>query len=164
LLACKETDNVPKPLSNSLFKEECIQLDYIELLQQCQQISLEVTPGECQAIETLTRKQSQSKVWYQQRAGRITASNPKSACKTNTAKPAKSLVKYTCYPEAQKFSTAATRWRREHEGRTRKAYQIEIDRCQFLTVVLILIQGSHTWELLLMGLLTANAVGWVYVR
>lgn len=79
---CKEIDNVPKPLPDSLFKEECIQLNYTELLQQCQQISLEVTPDECQAIETSTRKQSQSKVWYQQRAGRITASNLKSACKT----------------------------------------------------------------------------------
>ena len=125
---CKEIDNVPMPLPDSLFKEECIQLDYIELLQQCQQISVEVTPDECQAIETSTRKQSQSKVWYQQRAGRITASNLKSACKTNTAKPAKSLVKSICYPEAHKFSTAATRWGREHEGRARKAYQIQINQ------------------------------------
>jgi len=125
---CKEIDNVPKPLQDSLFKEKCIQLDYIELLQQCQQISFEVTPDECQAIGTLTRKQSQSKVWYQQRAGHITASNLKSACKTNTAKPAKSLVKSICYPEAHKFSTAATRWGCEHDGRARKAHQIEIDR------------------------------------
>ena len=49
---CKEIDNVPKPLPDSLFKEECIQLVYIELQQQCQQISLEVTPVECQAIAT----------------------------------------------------------------------------------------------------------------
>ena len=123
----KEIDNVPKPLPNSLFKVECIQLDYTELLQQCQQISLEVTPDECQAIETSTRKQSQSKVWYQQRAGRITASKLKSACKTNTVKPAKSLVKSICYPEAHKFSTAATRWGCEHEGGAHKAYQIEIN-------------------------------------
>lgn len=125
---CKEIDNVPKPWPDSLFKEECIQLDYTDLLQQCQQISLEVTHDGCQAIETSTRKQSQSKVWYQQRAGRITASNLKSACKTNTAKPAKSLVKSICFPEAHKFSTAATRWGCEHEGRARKAYQIEINR------------------------------------
>ena len=49
---CKEIDNVPKPLPDSLFKEECIQLVYTELQQQCQQISLEVTRDECQAIET----------------------------------------------------------------------------------------------------------------
>ena len=40
----REIDNVPKPLPNSLFKRECTQLDYMELLQQCQQVSLEITP------------------------------------------------------------------------------------------------------------------------
>lgn len=48
--------------------------------------------------------------------GLITASNLKTARKTNTAKPAKSLVKFICYPEAHKFSTAATRWGCKHEG------------------------------------------------
>ena len=120
----KEIDNVPKSLPDSLLKEECIQLDYTELLQQCQQMSLD----ECQAIETSMRKQSQSKVWYQQWAGRITTSKLKSACKTNTAKPARSLVKSICYPEAHKFSTAATRWGHEHKGGARKSYQIEINR------------------------------------
>ena len=43
------------------------------------------------------------------------------------AKPAKSLVKSICYPEARKFATAATRWGCEHEGRAHKAYQIEIN-------------------------------------
>ena len=123
-----EIDHVPKPLSDSLFKEKCIELQYIELLQLCQQISLEVTPDECRAIEASTRKQSQSKVWYQQWAGRITASNLKSPCKTNTAKPAKSLVTSICFPEAHKFSTAATRWGCKHEGRAREAYQREISR------------------------------------
>ena len=50
--------------------------------------------------------------------GLITASNLKTARKTNTAKPAKSLVKFICYPEAHKFSTAATRWGCKHEGTT----------------------------------------------
>ena len=69
---CKEIGNVPKPLPNSFFfREECLQLDYwyIELLQQCQQILLEITPDECGAIEASARKQSQYKVWYQM-AGR----------------------------------------------------------------------------------------------
>ena len=98
------------------------------MLQQRQQISLEVIPDECRAIEASTRKQSQSKVWYQQRAGHNTASNLKSACKTSTAKPAKSLVKSICYPEAHKFSTAATRLGREHEDRAREACQREISQ------------------------------------
>lgn len=79
--------------------------------------------------------------------GLITTFNLKTARKTNTAKPAKSLVKFLCYPEAHKFSTAATRWGCKHEGRARKAYQTEINqfhKSQFLTVVSILIQGGHT--------------------
>ena len=51
--------------------------------------------------------------------GLITASNLKTACKTNTAKPAKSLVKFICYPEAHKFSTAATGWGCKHVKLTR---------------------------------------------
>ena len=47
--------------------------------------------------------------------------------KTNIAKPAKSLVKSICYPEAHNFSTAATRWSSEHEVRARRAYHIEIN-------------------------------------
>lgn len=60
--------------------------------------------------------------------GLITAFNLNTARKTNTAKPAKSLVKFICYPEAHKFSTAATRWGCKHEGRARKAYQTEINQ------------------------------------
>ena len=37
---CREIDNVPKPLPNNLFKEEFMLLDFMELLQQCQQILL----------------------------------------------------------------------------------------------------------------------------
>ena len=100
----------------------------MELLQQCQQILVEITPDECRAIKASTRKRSQSKVWYQQRAGRITASNLKTACKTNTAKPAKSLVKSICYPEAHEFSTVTKRWGCKHESRACKVYQIEINQ------------------------------------
>ena len=124
--ACKEIDNLPKSLPDRLYREECVVLEYEELLQCCKPVVLEVTPGECRAIEASTRKQSQSQVWYQQRAGRVTASKLKSVCSTNPATPAKSLVKSICYPEAHKFSTAATRWGCRNEGRAREAYQKSI--------------------------------------
>ena len=60
--------------------------------------------------------------------GRVTASKLKSACSTNPAKPAKSLVKSLCYPEAHKFSAAATRWGCRNEGKAREAYQKSIDQ------------------------------------
>ena len=38
-------------------------------------------------IEESTREQAQSKIWFQQRAGRVTASQLKAAVVTNTAQP-----------------------------------------------------------------------------
>ena len=87
---CKQFDSVPKPLPDSLFKEDRIQLDYIDMPQQCQQAS-------------------SHRVKFGSKNGCITVYNLKSACKTNTAKPVRSLVKSICYPEARKFSTVAVR-------------------------------------------------------
>ena len=61
-------------------------------------------------LEEMTRKQSQSKSWFAYRSGRITASTFKSAIKTDLSKPALSLIKRICYPDAYKFQTAATKW------------------------------------------------------
>lgn len=65
---------------------------------------------EISAVEAATRRQSNSKVWFLQRAGRITASNFKSAARTNPAMPAPSLIKKIYYPDAFKFHTPATRY------------------------------------------------------
>ena len=137
----KENDTLPKPLPESLYKEECIQLEYKDLLQCCQVISLNVSPDGCQAVEAATRTQSNTKVWFQQRAGRITASNLKSACRTNASKPSKSLIKTICYPEAHKFSSAATRWGSGNESRARDAYQRNIS--QFHESLTISDSGLH---------------------
>lgn len=84
-----------------------------------------LTSEECQAIGKKTRKQANSKVWFQQRAGRITAKQMKSACHTHPSKPSKSLVKTVCYPEEHKFSTAATRWGIANELKAREVYRNE---------------------------------------
>ena len=85
---CNEIYNLPKSLPDRLYREECVVLEYEELLQCCKPVLLEVTPGECRAIEASTRKQTQSRVWYQQREDCVTASKLKPACSTNPAKPA----------------------------------------------------------------------------
>lgn len=41
-------------------------------------------------------------MWYDQRAGRVTASNIRAACHTHLDKPAVSLLKKLCYPVAYK--------------------------------------------------------------
>ena len=63
---------------------------------------------------------------FQQRAGRITASQLKSACHTSPSKPSKSLIKTVCYPEEHKVSNAATRWGCANERKAREAYQKEL--------------------------------------
>ena len=61
------------------------------------------------AIEKETRQQSESKIWFEQRAGRITASKFKAAIHTDPANPSRSLIKQICYPNAYRFETKATR-------------------------------------------------------
>ena len=60
-------------------------------------------------IEEETKQQSKSVIWYQQRAGRITASNFKASIKTSIENPSKSLVTKICDPVSVKFTTQATR-------------------------------------------------------
>jgi nucleoside 2-deoxyribosyltransferase len=69
----------------------------------------ELTPSHITTVERETRKQSGSKIWFRQRAGRITASRVKQVLGTKCDNPSKSLIKSICYPEAYQFSTAATR-------------------------------------------------------
>ena len=70
-------------LPDRLYREECVVLEYEVLLQCCKPEVLEVTPEECRAIEASTTEQSQNQVWYQQRAGCVTAFKLKSACSTS---------------------------------------------------------------------------------
>ncbi len=70
----------------------------------------QVTQQQSAKVEFETRGQSSKKSWFLHRAGSITASDFKSAACTNSSMPAQSLIKRICYPEAFKFSTAATRF------------------------------------------------------
>ncbi|XP_076308585.1 uncharacterized protein LOC143224004 [Tachypleus tridentatus] len=83
-----------------------------ELNQVCDDIftSLTISVEEATALEKLTRQQWKSRLWYDHRAGRITPSKFKAACRTSVANPSKSLLKQICYPHATKCSTKATRW------------------------------------------------------
>lgn len=93
-----------------------LQLQPKELEQLCQAFELdELTTAQVGAIERATRGQSSSKTWFRQRAGRITASNLRRVLHTNAEKPAKALIKAICYPEAHRFSTAATTYLQGHQ-------------------------------------------------
>ena len=113
---------IPKPVSKAFptvlteFRDEkLITANFGELLVKCNEIKLEVSAEQAKEVESATRDQAKSKVWYRFRTGRITASKVKTVCKTKMASPAQSLIKSICYPESSKFSTEATRWGCDHE-------------------------------------------------
>ncbi|KAK3874010.1 hypothetical protein Pcinc_021029 [Petrolisthes cinctipes] len=61
-------------------------------------------PNGIDEIERVTRKQNKSRVWYQQQAGRVTASNLQKVVHTSASNPAPSLIKTICYNKANRFS------------------------------------------------------------
>ena len=111
-----ESGLLPKPLS-SLFNEQLLEVSFSQLLERSIEILRNITssPEQAKSLEVLTRGQSHSKLWYQYRAGRITASKFKAAVHTSTPQPSQSLIKHICYPESYKFKTPSTSWGLEHE-------------------------------------------------
>ncbi|WAQ97099.1 hypothetical protein MAR_029789, partial [Mya arenaria] len=65
-----------------------------KLLKRCNDINIEVSEEEVSNVEKATKKQSEENLWYDFRAGRITASKIENACHT----------------DPNKFSNLATRW------------------------------------------------------
>ena len=79
-----------------------------------------ISQEEAAKIEKETRNQHNSTKWFLLRAGRMTASVMKDACRTNQENSAKSLIKKICYKS--KFRSIATDWGCMHEDETRAAY------------------------------------------
>lgn len=103
------------PGLGSLYKSENEELTYKELLDVCENVVFNLTTEQISEIERNTRAQYGCDLWFQHRAGRITASKMKAACHTDPASPSVSLIKQICYPKQCSFSTSATRWGCDHE-------------------------------------------------
>ena len=114
-------ENFPQPLT-SLKNVKYMGMNYHDLLKECDSVSLNITEKMVECVETATRDQSKSKLWYKFRAGRITASRMKTVCHTDSAKPSQSLIKGICYPEAFSFTRKATSWGCSHESEAREIY------------------------------------------
>ncbi|XP_035685431.1 uncharacterized protein LOC118422035 [Branchiostoma floridae] len=116
--------NLPSPLCR-LFRTEYMQLSHNDLTKKCEEEAsrLAFSTEQVAALEKTTRLQSKSNTWFEYRAGRITASNFRAAVSTNPVSPSVSLIKRICYPEAYKFSTAATRWGCQHESTAINSYK-----------------------------------------
>ena len=117
----KELEIKSRPLSE-LKTPECVNMNAHELRTKCAGVQIAITAEDADLIERSTRKQAKSKSWFRYRAGRITASNMKAACRTNPDSPSKSLINSICYPESVSFSTKATTWGCEHENVAREKY------------------------------------------
>uniref|UniRef100_A0A3Q1ED01 YqaJ viral recombinase domain-containing protein n=1 Tax=Acanthochromis polyacanthus TaxID=80966 RepID=A0A3Q1ED01_9TELE len=107
-------ENIP-PVLTELRKDEAILMDYKDLLAMCKGIDITISEEQAKAVEAETRRQASSKLCFQFRASRITASKMKTACCTDPKQPAQSLVKSVCYPESYKFTSKATTWGCNHE-------------------------------------------------
>ena len=83
---------------------------YHELIRHCliTYMSIEISPDDVIEIEKQTKKQAKSSLWFQARAGVITASRFKLCCQTDISQPAKSTIIKVCYPVKRRFTTAAT--------------------------------------------------------
>ena len=101
-----ETGIIPKPLTE-LNDAAAMKLKYPDLLQQCEEVfsSISFSFSQAQLVEKNTRMQTSCKIWFQQRAGRITASRFREILHTDVSQPSLSLIKGICYPAAHQFSS-----------------------------------------------------------
>ena len=88
------TTSLPKPILDYRTPDS---LSARDLHGLCEQFKMpDLTPAPIAAVERETRKHAASRIWFRQRAGRITASKLKQAIRTNADRPAKSLIKAIC--------------------------------------------------------------------
>ena len=120
-------DSFTRPLQ-SLYQPEYLGLKFTDLLTVCESVEIQVTAEMADMAEKETRKQSNCKLWFKYRAGRITASKMKSVCRTDPASPSQSLVKSICYPEVYRFKSKATDWGCKHEQTARDSYFSEMKK------------------------------------
>ena len=125
---------------SELFKSEYLNWNYGELSTLAAKYEVSVTEEQAALVENKTRLQSNSRLWFHMRTGRITASRFKSACRTNPAQPSISLTMAICHPEMAKFKSSATSWGCEHEKTAisqylrknlRKHHKFEVKECGF---------------------------------
>ena len=118
----KTSSQLP-PVLTDLFKAPNATLPLSQLRDMATSVSVVITSQQATAVEKATRGQAKSKVWYAQRAGRITASKMHQVLKSGDS-PA-SLVKNICYPEEMAFVSAATSWGQKQEAPALARYMVE---------------------------------------
>ena len=118
-----ESGILPKPLTE-LHNPEAMKITYLDLLNGCEQTyqSVSFTFDQAVLVEEQTRGQAKSCIWFERRAGRITASKLREAVHANFVQPSLSLIKLICYPEQHQFTSAACQYGCDHEDLSRQIY------------------------------------------
>ena len=109
----------------SLYDKKFETLPGPELADKCESIysQLSFTKEQIKQIAEFTTEQSKSKLWYSQRAGKISASKAKACVSTSVQKPSISLIRSVCYPDLYKFSCKETAWGCTHEKQALANYE-----------------------------------------
>ncbi|XP_061620872.1 uncharacterized protein LOC133473279 isoform X4 [Phyllopteryx taeniolatus] len=117
--------NLPPPLT-SLHQPQYEQISEEDLRKVADEVfrNMKISEEQVTTIEEVTRKQSKRSAWYQQRAGRVTASNVKALMHTSILEPSRSLIHRICYPGSWELRTEEkdTRWGCQHEKSAMKLY------------------------------------------
>ena len=121
--------NVPATL-RTLYNESNTLFSQSDLWKLCNTTfaRLRVTDDEAKCIEKVIWAQSKYKIWFDQRAGRITASVFKRAANTDPKNPSKSLIKAICYPESNSFTIPATEWGVKNEEMAKEVYALKLNK------------------------------------
>ena len=76
-------------------------------------------------VKEMTRLQADSKLWFQQKAGRITASKLCDVLLTDCSQLSISIIQSICYPALYKFSSVACQYGCDHENVAKDKYITE---------------------------------------
>ena len=94
---------------SDLFDEKYLDLNYIDLLKECNAVQLHLSDTDIRMIEKDTTNQARGNSFCRHRASRIGTSRSRATSHTDPSQPSQSLIKAICYPNVFRFSTAATR-------------------------------------------------------
>lgn len=105
-----------------LYQEDRLKKSLKDIQHLAENVILDISHAEAMSVEENTKLQSKSKLWFQYRAGRITASNMKAALSTKLEAPSISVIKSICYPARKMINSKAITWGCKHENEARKKY------------------------------------------
>lgn len=128
--AYKTPEVTPKSLPSlrSLYDPKTENMKLEEIRHHVSEVvfpEIKLSHDEVKSVEDATKGQSSSSDWYSMRAGRLTASNFKTACHTDPSSPSLTLIKNVCYPEKSQFSSMATNYGLDHENDAKKDYILQ---------------------------------------